>query len=296
MLAQSRRFFSERGVLEVDTPILSRGASVDEHIDLLSLRFGGRTSLFLHSSPEYGMKRLLAQGLGDIYQLSHVFRDEESGQRHRPEFTMVEWYRCGLSFQEMIDETVEFAALFSHRNAVHQLTYQEALLRFAGIDPFIATVGELRSVIESRGLIPFATEERDELLSLIMGCLVEPELTGDSWWVITHYPASQAALARKVDHNGQPTAERFELYGNSLELANGYHELAEPMEQEERFREANRKRIAQGKEPLPIDRSLIEALHLGLPDCCGVAVGFDRLMMVRHAVASIQSILAEDML
>jgi elongation factor P--(R)-beta-lysine ligase len=296
MLAESRAFFKNRNVLEVDCPILGRGAAIDDNIDLMSVLFEGQTRLFLHSSPEYGMKRLLTQGSGDIYQLSHVFRDGERGERHRPEFAMVEWYRCGFTFQEMIDETVEFASLFSPRKTIYQLTYQAAFRRFANVDPYSATLDELRQAIEGRGLIPFQTEERDELLQLIMGCLIEPELVGDCWWVITHYPESQAALARRVIHEGARVAERFELYANGLELANGYHELSEPGEQEERFQQANYKRIAQGKEPLPIDQRLIQALQVGLPDCCGVAVGFDRLMMVRHNLKTIESILPEDML
>lgn len=295
MLAEARRFFAERGVMEVDCPILGRSASVDENIDLLSTRFGGRERLFLHSSPEYGMKRLLARGVGDIYQLSHVFRDGERGSRHRPEFSMAEWYRCGFSFQEMIDETVLFASLFQSKGEVCQLTYRAALQEFAGVDPYTASLGELRAAMEENGIGVGEIESRDELLNLIVGCLVEPQLTGDCWWVVTHFPASQAALAATVEMEGALVAERFELYADGLELANGYHELAEPEEQRSRLEAANRHRIAHGKEALPIDESLIEALRKGLPDCCGVAVGFDRLMMLRWGTSSIHTILSEEM-
>lgn len=260
MLAEARTFFAKRKVLEVDVPILSQRASVDAHIDLLQATCLGKKA-FLHSSPEYGMKRLLAEGIGDIYQISHVFRSDERGERHNPEFTMVEWYRCGLSFEEMIEESVGFIQLMLNSESDFEwLTYEEVFIRYLGF-------------------YPQTSDERDRLFAFE----VEPHLGAT---IICGYPPEQAALARV--ENG--LAKRFEIFCQGVELANGYHELIDPIEQKKRFEEANTHRVALGKTAYPIDYNFLEGLS-SLPDCCGVAVGFDRLMMLRHRVLSIEEIL-----
>lgn len=259
MLAQARSFFKQRNVLEVDVPILSERASVDTHIDLVQAKCLGKRA-FLHSSPEYGMKRLLAKGIGDIYQISHVFRNGERGERHNPEFTMVEWYRCGFSLEEMIEETINFIHFFLEVDvAFERLSYRDA---FAGYS------------------YPATPEERDHLFAFE----IEPHLKKT---VIRGFPPEQAALSQ-IDEDG--LAERFELFYQGVELANGYHELLDPIEQKKRFEKANEERQASGKEKYPMDDNLLEALDK-VPDCCGVAVGFDRLMMLRHDVSKIDEVI-----
>lgn len=262
-LARCRHFFAERNVLEVDVPILSRSASVDLHIDLVTAKCCGQTA-YLHSSPEYGMKRLLSQGMGDIYQLSHVFRDHERGDRHTSEFMMVEWYRIGFTLKEMIEETLHLMRLFIDDVPLEyeEMSYRESFMR-------------------NVGRFPPSLEERDALY----GFEIEPLLGKKGFTVINGFPPEQAALAQ-VD--GAGIAQRFEIYYQGLELANGYHELLDPNEQRQRFKDANHGRVEMGKDTLPVDAAFIEALEKGLPDCCGVAVGFDRLMMLRHRLEEIR--------
>jgi elongation factor P--(R)-beta-lysine ligase len=284
MLARVRDFFAERGVLEVDVPALTLWGSVDAHIDLISAQSLAKPC-YLHSSPEYGMKKLLAQGIGDIYQLSHVFRDDERGSRHLPEFTMVEWYRRGVSFHDLIDETAAFTELFVGSVRREQWTYREALRHFAGVDYLKATDRQLMAALPCDP----PEVDRQGLLSLVLALCVEPALPSDVLVSIIHFPADQAALAQARWLDGEHVAERFELFFGGLELANGYHELADPKEQRRRLVKANYERISLGKPPYPIDEDFLRSLA-SLPDCCGVAVGFDRLMMARHKIDRIQEV------
>lgn len=263
MFAKVRSFFAQREVLEVDVPILSEGASVDVHIDLIEAKCHGKR-LFLHSSPEYGMKRLLASGSGDIYQMSHVFRDHEKGHLHTAEFMMVEWYRLGFSFEEMIQETVEFIHLFfpNQLQEIEVFSYEEVFKRFGG-------------------RYPENPEERDALFAF----KIEPCLGKHGLSIVRDFPASQAALSQ-IGENG--LAERFEIFYKGVELANGYHELADPDEQRARFESANKLRIELGKEAYPLDEPFLHALRQGIPDCCGVAVGFDRLLMLKEELREIR--------
>ena len=238
------------------------------------------------------MKRLLAEGIRDIFQLSHVFRDGEEGHKHRPEFMMAEWYRIGFSYEEMIEETCQFIELFVEKKQRLTLTYQEIFLKYANIDPLCCTVANLLAYIAAKGaLFPYDPEADtiDDLLSFVLTTFIEPELTtiDDALVVITYFPASQSALAKTQ----QRVAERFEIYYQGIELANGYHELQDAVEQRKRLHEANAERKKRGKEVLPIDESFLQALEQGIPDCCGVAVGFDRLMMLRHGVSAISDVL-----
>ena len=297
MLSKARAFFSERSMVEVDCPIISAAASVDAHIDLIpSLdATGGRR--YLHSSPEYGMKRLLVQGIGDCYQLSHVFRQGEYGTKHNPEFMMAEWYRVGMAFTDLISETIDFIRLFVGNLPYEIVSYREVFQRFAGFDYRKLSNQELIAYLLERGIDVYdqvIEEGRDALLNLILGIIVEPNLGKNGLLVLAYYPSSQAALAKTQCQDGEWVAERFEVYRNGIELANGYHELADPVEQRHRFIEANKMRESQGKETLPIDNQFLKALEKGLPDCCGVAVGFDRLMMLRHQAPSISSVLPFD--
>jgi len=280
MLFRVRSFFADRNILEVDCPILSKAASVDAHIDLI---YSESSDVYLHSSPEYGMKKLLALGAGDIYQLSHVFRAGEEGAKHRPEFMMAEWYRIGFSYEQMIDETCAFIQLFVGPMPVKIMSYREALITYTGIDPFYDSIEE--HVPKHEGV-----RSRDDLLNILLALKVEPYLGQDELTVITCYPATQCALAKTETVDGELVAKRFEIYHKGLELANGYDELTDVKEQRRRFIEANELRVQMGKEPLPIDEEFLQCLE-SLPDCSGVAVGFDRLMMLRHNTDQISDIM-----
>lgn len=294
LMQQARDFFHQRGVLEVDCPILSAQASVDAHIDLISALYQGQSIRYLHSSPEFGMKRLLAEGMGDIYQLSHVFRDGEHSYKHNPEFMMAEWYRLGFTLEDLIQETVDFARLFLGPLSYSILTYRDLFKTYGGVDYLSLNEQDLIAYIEKEN-IPFypsiANEGKDALLNLILGSKIEPQLGHQELLVLAYYPASQAALARKRWHGPEQVAERFEVYYKGVELANGYHELTDSTEQRQRFIEANQTRLSLGKTPLPLDENFLNALQKGLPDCCGVAVGFDRLMMLRHQQHSIAEVI-----
>lgn len=293
MLFRSREFFRLRGVREVDCPMLSASASVDAHIDLIPcFPYSGKR--FLHSSPEYGMKRLLSEGIGDIFQLSHVFRDGEEGQKHNPEFMMAEWYRLGFAFTELIEETFDFIRLFLGQLPAKIITYREAFLKYAGFDYVKLTPKEILNEIVNLKIPHYDdihNENKDGLLNLILGSVIEPQLGEKELCALAFYPSSQAALAQIQIKDDEEVCERFEVYYKGVELANGYHELADPIEQRKRLEDANIHRQALNKESLPIDENFLKSLMLGLPDCCGVAVGFDRLMMLRWNCLQIQQIL-----
>ena len=293
MLRKARDFFSQRKILEVDCPALGSAPPLDLHIDVMKVH--GKDGLlgYLHTSPEYGMKRLLAQGIGDIYQISHVFREGEIGALHNPEFTMAEWYRCGFSFEQMIQETLAFIRLFLGDLPQTQLDYRETLEHHLQIDYTTMTPSDLAKLAKEKGL--FTSQEaaiwdKDTWLQLLVSLLIEPNLGQGELSVLTHFPATQAALAKTCSQNGLEAALRFEIYFNGIELANGYHELSDSNEQQRRFEKINQERLNSGKETLPIDEKFLSALQT-LPDCSGVAVGFDRLMLLRHRAPSLLNIL-----
>lgn len=294
MFKSARNFFHQRNVLEVDCPILSTNASIDAHIDLIAALYQGEKECYMHSSPEFGMKRLIAEGMGDIYQLSHVFRDGELSIKHNPEFCMAEWYRLGFSLEQMMDETIQFIRLFLGNLSYHAISYRDLFREKTGIDYVHATIQELFDYIQSQQ-IPFypslLDEGKDALLNLILGSQIECELGQEELTILAYYPASQAALACKQWHGEEQIAERFEVYYQGIELANGYHELTHASEQRQRFQEANLTRLALKKRALPIDENFLHALEKGLPDCCGVAVGFDRLMMLRQKQRDIADVI-----
>ena len=294
-MSHVRDFFAKRKILEVDTPLLSHFAPIDIHIDVMEVLLEGKERGFLHTSPEYAMKRLLAQGLGDIYQMSHVFRAKEIGPLHNPEFTMVEWYRVGFTFHEMIKETLNFIDLFLPGLVVNNHSYHSLLKEYANIDYLNIEKKELAA--KTRQLITHLPEDaaewdQDTLLNCLMSFVVEPHLGKNGLSVVEAFPASQAALSKTaISDNGEKIAMRFEVYFQGIELANGYHELSCAKEQRHRLVHANQERIKRGKNPLPIDENLVTALEKGLPDCCGVAVGFDRLMMLRQKTNKLAYIL-----
>jgi len=279
LLARIRTFFAARGVLEVDTPILSQHATVDFHID--SLRAGdGR---WLHTSPEFAMKSLLAAGSGPIWQLCHVFRAGDLGRHHNPEFLMLEWYRPGFDHHRLMDEMVELLTALGVAAAgtVERYSYRQAWLEHAGVDPFAVAIPELVRALSARADPPASARDfdRDGWLDFGMAFVVGPKLGAPAPCFVYDFPASQAALAR-VRTSDPPVAERFELFWKGQELANGFHELGDAAEQRARFEADRARRQAVGREAPPYDANLIQALEAGFPDCAGVAVGVDRMLML----------------
>ena len=284
MLARTREFFAERGVLEVETPLLSGAAVSDPQIDSLSTRVAGMDGpLFLSTSPEFPMKRLLAAGSGDIYQVCKVFRDAERGRWHNPEFTMIEWYRLGFDDSALMTEVEALAAelLAPQRRLppAERLSYADALRRHAGVDVHADDESALQRAAALHGVVCHAALDRDARLDLLMGAVVGPELGRERPCFICDYPASQASLARLKP--GLPAvAARFEFYLDGIELANGFHELTNAGEQRARFNRDMATRRSRGQQEPALDERLLAALEAGMPDCAGVALGFDRLVAV----------------
>jgi lysyl-tRNA synthetase class 2 len=296
LLDQVRAFFAERRVLEVDTPALVRHAVTDPHIHSARVQLPGHDApLHLHSSPEYAMKRLLAAGSGDIFQIAHVFRGNEHGRWHNAEFTLIEWYRCGHSLAQLMAEvallTRTLLAL-APQTPVESVRYAQVFERELGIDPLRADDGALRTLAIAHRLEPRVAENclRDELLDWLMGSAVGPRLGAGGLCFVHRYPASQAALAR-LDPEAPNVALRFELYRHGVELANGFEELRDPAQQRARFELDRQQRLHAGLSAPPIDEALMSALVAGLPAVSGVALGFDRLLMLRIDAPHIEQVL-----
>lgn len=290
LLRSIRHFFDVRDMLEVDTAVLSQHATVDRHIESFKIE----ESSWLQTSPEFAMKRLLCAGAGPIWQICKVFRLEESGRHHNPEFTMLEWYRPDFDHHQLMDEV---EALLRHcgvdvRLTFERISYRDAFLRHAGFDPLLASSAEMRALASSRSPPPADDlgESHDAWLDHFFGSIVSPALGHDSPCFIYDFPASQAALARVRG----AVAERFELVWRGVELANGFHELADAEEQAQRFEADLQWRRANGKVTPPADQHLIAALRAGLPDCAGVAIGIDRLLMLMEQAPDLASTLAFD--
>lgn len=288
MLTAAREFFRALNVREVDIPALGPAAVTDPHIASLqvSAQASPGTPLFLHTSPEFGMKRLLAAGSPDIYQLGKVYRDGERGRHHQPEFTLVEWYRRDIGLQAMAAETCALirtlaAVPSAPPDIAPPLLYRDAFLQYAGLDPMTASLAELRACAEEfvGSAPPALADSRDDWLDLLLSHVVAPRLPADALTVLSHYPASQAALAR-IDPADEQVAERFEVFWRGVELANGYRELTDAREQQRRFAADRERRRLLGLPEVEPDTALLDALAAGLPDCCGVAVGFDRVVML----------------
>ena len=294
MLARARDFFEQRNVLEVDTPILSRSAVSDPQIESIeiSLALDTKSPWFLQTSPEYAMKRLLSAGYPDIYEICKVFRDGECGRHHKPEFTMVEWYRLNFSLKEIMQETVDFVGCILDKEHVKKptvfLSYAQAFSEFTGLNYSTANAGALADLLEADDdLRASLGDQLDEWLNLVLAEKVSSQFASDRLTVLHHYPASQAALARICPEDAS-VADRFEVFAGPLELANGYVELLDADEQLERFEVDQSKRERLGRPRRPIDEEFVAALKFGLPPCAGVAVGFDRLHMLNEGIDDIR--------
>ena len=301
LLARARRFFAARQVLEVDTPLVVNAPVSDVHIHSARVELTAATgpqrhaaALFLHTSPEYAMKRLLASGSGDIYQICHVVRSFERGPIHNPEFTLIEWYRTGFSLERLMSEVQELVLdLLGPAGASRsgaRITYRDAFRRELQLDPVTITDAQLAAVARGFGYASGGPASRDELLEFLMATRVGPKLGVDGLTFVHGYPASQAALAR-VDPMDPAAALRFELYCDGIELANGFHELASAAEQRMRFEHDVSQRRRLGLPCYPLDENLLTALQSGFPDCAGVALGFDRLLMLASGARTIEEVL-----
>lgn len=298
LLAKIRAFFTARSVLEVETPVLSRAGITDPQLLSLSTRLqlpGAAASqvLYLQTSPEFAMKRLLASGSGPIYQIARVFRDGESGRLHNPEFTLIEWYQPDHDHHALMDEAESLVADLIDLGACQRMSYSEAFVTQAGFDPHREKTSKLALHAERLGLHLGGDAMHDPhiYLDLILSHVVAPRLGKGQPCFIYDYPVRQAALARIRDDD-PPVAERFELFVHGMELASGYHELADPIEQRRRFESDLEGRRRSGAPEMPIDERLLEALAHGLPPCAGCALGFDRLVMLAAGARDIQEVLA----
>ena len=318
MLRRTRQFFDEQSFIEVQTPCLLTETVVDAHLDPLELP--GRldhSPLYLQTSPEAAMKRLMAVGAEAIYQLGPVFRADESGQFHNLEFTMLEWYRRGDDLEAGVQLLCDFTQAMIPSLKIRRTTYRQLFLNELGFDPIHSDLQILRSAVqqhepswplealqeqstsntdslslsaeEDRLRADEPVRERDELLDVLMGLVIQPRI--QSGLVVTNFPASQAALARRSDSD-PATAERFELYVHGIEIANGYAELCDAEELRERTKENNQRRLLRGAKELPAPERLIGAMQSGLPTCSGTALGFDRLVMVAGGFSDIRQVIA----
>lgn len=293
ILGRIRTFFTDRNLMEVETPVISLAENTDPNINCFSLDTEqGRR--FLHTSPEYSMKRLLAAGSGDIFQISKVFRKGELGRFHNPEFTLLEWYRTNWNYWQLIDE-VEALLRYVVNNTVTlqtslRLSYRQVFQKFTGVDPFRNTVDELTACARSFSLDIQQCLNRDQYLDLIMSHVVARAFPKDRLMYVFDYPASQAALAT-IRKDTPPVAERFEVYWGNLELANGYHELTDARDQRDRFIQEQQQRKQQGFPETLIDTRLISAFEQGMPECSGVALGLDRLLMLTTGARHIREVL-----
>jgi len=291
-----REFFHERGVLEVETPLLAPAGTVDLWIDSFEVRSTlRREPLWLSTSPEFHMKRLLCAGSGPIWQMCKAFRDEGAGRLHNPEFTILEWYRPGWDLRALCREVEDLArAVAPDLPPARWLSYREAFLERAGVDPFLDPVDKIRQAAQEAGevLPALADDDRDGWLDLLLVSRVEPGLGDPEPVFLWGYPPSRAALARLGTDGGVPVALRAEMYWKGVELSNGYDELCDPAEQLARFQAETRSRTALGKRSPAIDHALLEALRQGMPPGSGVALGVDRLVALARGARAVPEVVA----
>jgi len=300
LLGRIRTFFSDRLVMEVDTPALAAAGVTAPHLASLTTRCllpeAAARTLYLQTSPEYAMKRLLAADSGPIYQICKAFRDAETGRLHNPEFTLLEWYRPGFDYLDIMAEVEDLLRYVLGCDYCDRLTYADAFRRYVALDPLRATTFDIEAAAANAGLSLNRTTglDRDGWLDLILTHEIAPLLGRHRPVFLCHYPASQAALARTVPCADPPLAERFEVFIGGVEIANGCCELTDPSEQRRRFAAEGDRRAAIGLPAVPIDERLLGALQAGLPECAGVALGIERLLMVMNASSRIGDVLSFD--
>ena len=294
-----RDFFAQRGVLEVDTPVLSTAASCDVNLDSFATRLKSdglkQQPMYLQTSPEFAMKRLIASGSGCIYQIAKSFRQAERGRFHNPEFTLLEWYRMGFTLADLMQEMLELLNLAFNQNlASVTVSYETLFKHMTGINPLTTSFSELMAYAAEQGNPEAESICGDSLsnaLDYVFSQYIQPRLKKEVLYFVTDYPACMAMLA-KLSDSKPVTAKRFEVYFNQLELANGYEELSDAMIQKQRFQQELAEREKQGVVSVPMDENLVAALEHGLPDCAGVALGLDRLLMLTSHSSSIDEVLS----
>ncbi|MGR9073405.1 MAG: EF-P lysine aminoacylase EpmA [Gammaproteobacteria bacterium] len=296
-----RVFFYDKGVLEVETPLLSHTTGTDPNLNFFSVIYRSppqEKTLYLQTSPEFAMKRLLAAGCGSIYQICKSFRNGEFGRHHHPEFTLLEWYRVGFDLRQLMDETTELLTQlirpYAKMTNPSIISYRDVFRLHAGIDPINADIPDFRRCARDHSLPEgdrLCGEDHSVWLDFLFSHLVQPCLGKNSLCMVYHYPACQSSLARNNVQNSDLT-ERFEVFFEGMELGNGYYELTDPVEQRRRFDAEIRERKVKGLAQPPVDEKLIGALEYGLPDCSGIAVGLDRLLMIISRHQGIENVLA----
>lgn len=292
LLTLIRNFFADRDVLEVETPALSQAANTDPVLHSVSTVIDGR-DYYLHTSPEFAMKRLLAAGCGDIYQICKVYRGGESGRHHNPEFSLLEWYRQGMDYLSLSREVVELIQHAANSNLeIKTITYNELFIEVIGVDVFKVDLETLKTTTEQRIAGCPRSLGFNEYLDLLLSHCICPQFEKNQLTIVHDYPASQAALAQ-INADGI-TAARFEVFWGGLELANGFQELQDAEEQRQRFLAENQRRSHLGLSQMPVDENLLKALESGLPDCSGVALGLDRLLMCLTDAVHIKDVLTFD--
>jgi lysyl-tRNA synthetase class 2 len=285
VMAEIRNFFAKKGVLEVETPLMCRHTVTNPYIASIPVQYGStKEPFYLQTSPEYAMKRLLAAGSGSIYQICKAFRNSEEGRLHNPEFTMLEWYRLGFDHHDLMDDVDELLHLTLGSEKADRITYATLFLQVLNLDPHSATLEQLKNCAMEKGIQLDATVKAsftiDDWLDILMTHCIEPQLGFERPVMVFDFPASKAALA-KVRPETPPVAERVEVYVVGIELANGFHELTDAAAQQQRFEDDLKQREQLGLPVLPIDTYLLEALESGLPASAGIALGVDRLMLLR---------------
>ncbi|MFK7767624.1 MAG: EF-P lysine aminoacylase EpmA [Mariniblastus sp.] len=300
VLASIRRFFDQKNFFEVDTPTLSHDIVVDRYLQPVGISksdLTGRSSdssqrMWLQTSPEFGMKRLMVAGADAIYQICKCYRCDEIGTLHNPEFTMLEWYRAGDDMVAGMDLLAELVETILERPKSKRLSYREAFKRYADVDPFESSMESLESAARAGGIgVELKGESRDGWLNLMLSQIVEPNLGINAPMVIYDWPVSQSALA-VVRDDECPVAERFEIYVDGVELANGYHELLDPEELARRNVINNQQRVKDGNALLPENSRLLDAMRVGMPQCSGVALGVDRLVMLAIGASTVADVIA----
>ena len=305
LLKDIRHYFEVHSVMEVETPMLSSAATVDVFIESFQVSYepsggGERKPCYLHTSPEFAMKRLLAAGSGDIYSLAKVFRNGEAGGRHNPEFTLLEYYRLGMDQQSLMNDITALLSSVSSFREMKRVSYGEVFQEYADINPHSATQQELMQLVQTHVDPLLCGLDRNDCLDLLFTALIEPNLGKDdndalNGVYVYDYPASMSALSKvTVDNSGNTVAGRFELFIKGVEVANGYHELTDAQEQRARFEQEQDKRRDKGFCVYPYDQNLVQALDNGMPDCAGVAIGIDRLLMLMLGKSKIADVIAFD--
>lgn len=288
IIASIREFFAARDVLEVETPLLSRATVTDPHIASITAQ---HETLYLQTSPEYAMKRLLAAGSGHIYQICKAFRQGDVSKRHNPEFTMLEWYRVGFDHHALMDEMDELLQLILNTQPAERMSVLEIYEKYVGINPHQASVDELARAAQEKINLSTEITDRNTWLDLLFTHCIEPHIGQERPLFLYDFPASQAALA-KIRHENPPVASRFEVYFKGMELANGFHELQNAEEQRKRFENDLLYRASHGLPAVPLDENFLKALESGLPDCAGVALGIDRLVMLAIKYEAIDAVIS----